>query len=116
MIFGELAVKCVYQGSKDNGVRTDISLVRVNEARPDFDRFLEQLESIHGFTKRGVEVDLVYVDKDGDKVRVKDSGSLAYACNDWRSQQKLYKERGRRRQGCDAGSLRITAKEKRRQS
>ena len=103
-VFGELAIKCSY--SEDDDLKGDIALVRVDEDRIDFDRLAEQLESFYGFAKRGLEVEVTYTDEEGDKVRIRDTESLTYACSDWRRQLRR-KNNGR--------SLRVVAKGKRRQ-
>ncbi|ELR18161.1 uncharacterized protein ACA1_368930 [Acanthamoeba castellanii str. Neff] len=103
-VFGELAVKCSY--SEDDDLEGDIALVRLDEDRIDFDRLAEQLESFYGFAKRGLEVEVTYTDKEGDKVRIRDTESLTYACRDWRRQLRNRKNNGR--------SLRVVAKGKRR--
>ncbi len=103
-VFGELAIKCSY--SEDDDLKGDIALVRVDEDRIDFDRLAEQLESFYGFAKRGLEVEVTYTDEEGDKVRIRDTESLTYACRDWRRQL---------RRKSNSRSLRVVAKGKRRQ-
>jgi hypothetical protein len=108
-VFGELAIKCELKSGEMAAVpvaspadrsaeastlvagagvikmeTVDVSLVRIDEQRPDFGEVERQLESIYNFSKRGVEPELWYTDADGDTLRLHDSLGLQYAVEDWR--------------------------------
>jgi hypothetical protein len=84
-VFGELAIKVVFhKASLVEG--QDISLLRVNERKLDFSLVVHQLEVMHQFRSRGVALELWYVDRDGDELRITDTPGLVYACEDWREQ------------------------------